>query len=814
MHKHYFIIAALLSFSSATVLSQISDPQTNRWLLQNPTSANRGEVLLQEGLQQIGENGRYSLAPFESPKLLQLKPEVQHLQLFLDGQNQLDSITSHDFSKFSDREVAALRKRYQTLYNMNDPRYREEAEYYLGYIDYADGKYESALNHFDALPVENKYQETVPYYRMQILFAQGKWEEAIQAIDTYVPQNQAYQLEALRIKGECQLQNGNLVEARNTFRKYLEETENPLPASAYNAGILEYDAENYAQAAKYAQIGTQATHPQLKQLSYMLVGNSMLQLDQSQQALLAFEQAATIEDGNQEVKEAAAYNVCAVSYSTKSNLYGDEIKLLENFLNTYPTSKYADLVSGYMVDIYSTTRNYESALQSIEKIKQPSPSILKAKQHIYYQLGVQHYLNGEYEEAKAQFNRSVQMGNFDPVVWSESMFWRGESRFHLSSYQEAIDDYKLFLRQKQTRSQSDLLAAAYYSMGYAQMMLSDFSSAIHSFSTYIAQPKERGTQGYVDGMLRLADCYYYTRQFHTAEGYYHTASDYESNQLDYALFQEALMMGLQKRYAEKQDRLDELITNCEQSDLVDDAWLDKGRTSLLQNAAPQAITYFQQVLDNYPESPIAPMAAVELAMTYNNLGQTEAAQKIYQLVAERYPDTEAAQTAAEDLHTLGVQQNIAELPKLYEAGKYQQLLDAYRQLQSENIDFRDAQTMRLLAGKSHLALNQQKEALKLLEEAAQELRTASGSEAKYLIAETYFLNGQLPEAQQCASELIQSGTPHQYWLARAIILTSDIMRRQDDTFTADEYLKSLQQNYQGKNDDIATRIAERLSTSH
>ena len=814
MHHHYSIILALLGAFPLQMQAQVTDAQTNRWLLQNPTSAERGEVLLQEEMRQIAENGNYSLGAIRIPQLHQIKPSMQHLQVFFDGQNQLDSLSNSNLTKLPAKEAAALRKRYETLYKIGDPRYQEEAEYYLGYLDYADGQYESALNHFDALPNDSKYQETVPFYRMQILFAQGRWQEAIQAIDTYTPDEKNFQLEALRIKAECQLQNGDLDAARNTYRKYLNETDSPLPGAAYNAGILEYDAEEYVQAAKDAGIATKTEHPQLRQLSYMLAGQSFLQLNQPQQARLAFEQAASVADGNRDVQEAAAYNVCALAYSTRTSLYGDEIQMLENFLNTYPTSSYADRVSTFMADIYSTTRNYESALNSISKIKQPGTSILKAKQRIYYQLGVQQYLNGDFEGAENWFDQSVRMGGIDPTVWSESLYWRGESRFHLTRYLGAIADYKQFLRQNKANSQSELFAAAYYSLGYAQMMQTDYAAAIQSFSSYIAQPNERGTQGYVDGMLRLADCYYYTRQFQKAEGYYHTAGDYESNQLDYALFQEALMMGLQKKYDRKQQKLDELIENCSQSDLVDDAWLDKGRTSLLQNDAPQAIRSFQEVLDKYPDSPIAPQAAVELAMTYNNLGQTEAAQKIYQLVAERYPDTEAAQTAAEDLHTLSVQQRITSLPKLYAEGQYQQLIDTYQQLQSENIDFREAQSMQLLAGKAYLTLNPQQEGLSMLGKASQELRTAAGSEAKFLIAETYFRNGKLADAQQTASELIQSGTPHQYWLARAIILTSDILRTQGDTFTADEYLKSLQQNYQNTDDDIASLIAERLSASN
>ena len=120
--------------------------------------------------------------------------------------------------------------------------------------------------------------------------------------------------------------------------------------------------------------------------------------------------------------------------------------------------------------------------------------------------------------------------------------------------------------------------------------------------------------------------------------------------------------------------------------------------------------------------------------------------------------------------------------------------------------------MQLLAAKAHLKLGQKEQALPLLNDASNELRTASGCEAKYILAQLAFDEKDIEKASQLDSELIQSGTPHQYWLARGIILMSDIIRQQGDAFTADEYLKSLQQNYTTE-DDVQILIRERLQAS-
>lgn len=802
MKKTYLTLSCMCSI--LCLQAQIIETTDARWLQRNPASPERAERILEIERQQILESGTYNMLPFFEPVISQIAPSKQYLQQFFEGQRDLYKMHLNGEADFT-----KLRNRYEQLYYANDPAYRAEAEYYLGYIDYAEGKYTSALAHFANLPTDEKFSRSADFYVMQIQFAQGNYEAAFSAMQrldgsSYLTKEQ--EAETTRIKAECLMIQGDYASALQLFKSYLQLTSKPIASSAYNAAVLEYKEQNFQATVQNASHATTSPDPALRQLAYMIIGQSNLQLGENQQARLAFEQASQGPD--MKVSEPAAYNVCAITHAGNYAMWDDEVHLLEEFLNTYPTSVYADRVSTFLSEVYTTTRNYEAALTSINKVRKPNNDLLKAKQRLLYQLAIQQYVNGQYNLANQQLTECVNMGNLNIATQAQAYFWRGESRYHLADYAGAVADYQQFVRINPRTVQPDMLGSAFYSQGYAYMKQQRFADAINSFTQFVSQPKSND-ETYNDGMVRLADCYYYTRQFSAAEDAYHTVANNFGNQADYALFQEALMLGLQKQYTKQQDVLNNLISRYPQSDFVYQAWLSKGQTAQLQNNNEEAVRSFQQIVDNYADCPVAPQAAVQLAMTYNNMGKTSDAQRIYQLVADRYPNTDAATTAAEDLKTLSIQQRVASLPELYKAGKYEELIDTYQQLSQQNIDFRDRQTMQLLAAKSHLALNQVNHATSLLIEASNDMRTASGAEAKYLLAQKEFNADNLTESQNIVSQLIQSGTPHQYWLARGIILLSDIYKKQGDSFTASEYLKSLKQNYTA-DDDIQSLIDSRL----
>lgn len=113
--------------------------------------------------------------------------------------------------------------------------------------------------------------------------------------------------------------------------------------------------------------------------------------------------------------------------------------------------------------------------------------------------------------------------------------------------------------------------------------------------------------------------------------------------------------------------------------------------------------------------------------------------------------------------------------------------------------------------KAYVALKQWSNAQPDLTVLATEVRTAQGAEAKYLLAQSYFELKDYEAAEAQVMEFTRMNTQQQYWLARALILLSDINRERGELFQARQYLLVLQQNYTGHSDDIAELISGRLA---
>ncbi len=101
-------------------------------------------------------------------------------------------------------------------------------------------------------------------------------------------------------------------------------------------------------------------------------------------------------------------------------------------------------------------------------------------------------------------------------------------------------------------------------------------------------------------------------------------------------------------------------------------------------------------------------------------------------------------------------------------------------------------------------------AIELWQSVADDTDDLYGAKSAYAAAEALYNLGRIDEADEAATALASSRSPHRYWIARAFILRSDILASQDKKLEAREYLRALLQNYPGNETDIRVMAEQRL----
>jgi TolA-binding protein len=824
--------------------------------------------------------------------------------------------------------------------------YREAAAYYLAYINYAQGNYREALKEFTALKGDPEYREQALYYIAQMQFLLNQYGKVITAgeelLETYPdsPNN----TEICRILGNAYYHQGDHDRALTLLSEYAESAEAPLRGDLYLLGVCLYEKKSYRKAVQ-AFSETVREPDALTQNAYLYLGQCYLKLKDKNNARMAFEWAAT-SAYDRDVQETAMYNYALLIHETSFSGFGESVKIFEDFLNDFPDSQYADKVNDHLVEVYLTTKNYESALASISKIRQPSETIQAAKQNILFQLGAQAFTNRQPDEAVDYFSRAIAMKRHDAEAFANAYFWRGEAFYRLEQYGDATSDFRSYLNNAGDRS-GEIYALTYYNLGYSYFKQQQYASALPAFRQYAGLERNPSATSLADAYNRIGDCLFHSRQFAAAEENYTKAASLQPESADYALYQRGFVLGLQKDYQGKIVMMDRLIREYPESPYLDDALFEKGRSYVLLENDRQAADAFNRLIASYPQSTLARKAGLQLGLLYFNSNRSEEAIEAYKHVISSYPGSEEAKIAVQDLKSVYVDMNdvasyaayvnaiggsvrleaseqdsltyfaaerlftrgdsngarrslrnylgafpngafganasyylariafgekeYAEAKRHYSAvlaagetkfreealarkaeieymeKDYDAAIESFRQLQTiaESAGNRDAARLglmrcaqftgrqeealqaagellkgarlspeieaeaRYLRAKSWLALNERQKAEADLSILSKDIRTVYGAEARYLLAQSYFDRNETEKAEKELTDFISKGTTHQYWLARAFILLSDVYVRKGDDFQARQYLTSLQKNYRGR-DDIAGMIEQRL----
>ena len=447
--------------------------------------------------------------------------------------------------------------------------------------------------------------------------------------------------------------------------------------------------------------------------------SAALQLNKKAEAQKAFLTASQMKD-NTKVREQALYNYALTLHEQSAPT---TVSVMEQFLKEFPTSQYATAVSQCLTEVYMQKKDYSKALSAINKVQTPNADTQADKQKVLYNLAFQQLNQNHLQDALTYATQAVALGKQDAETYAESFYIKGDCNYRLGNYEQAANDLNTALNLGQQLAGRKLKNQdfAVYSLGYAYFKQQKYNAAITQFQRVLATVEDTSTGKSMkaDTYNRLGDCFLNTRNYGEANANYELAKKIYYSYGDYSILQQAYIEGLNGNYDKK-------------------------------------IQMIEQMLAEYPTSSLVPKALYEQGRAYVLSGKEDEASTIFSSIARRYPQSEYAQKAREEIVNMAT-----------------------------NIAIQDSIA------------------------AAQDSIANEVAKAPVVAAQQLYNEGQYQQAEELLNKAIDEGIAKPYWLAKAFILMSDIYRAEDRAVEAKQTLESLKANYK-EDDDVKTLIEERL----
>lgn len=563
------------------------------------------------------------------------------------------------YSAFVQKKYAEAKLEFAQLKD-HENRYQVVATYYYAYILYTEGLYSGALAAFQQIEEDATFSSIIPLYELQIYHALGNTQKVLEMGPELMENAKTAQRKAEigRLMGEALYKEGKYKEALPYLTSFFKNSSVvPDADGRFILGYCYYKTQYYDSAIYYFQ-GVLPLEPanDLKQTTLYHIAYCYAMQGNKKFAMNAFADAAKITDGNDVMREDAMYHQAQLAYELGLTPYHESLKVLEDFLRIYPNSPYSKRIYSYLVSIYMTSKNYDMALASLEKIPQRTPQLQEAEQRLYFNKGVESFKRRAYGTALSFFERCVQNG-YDENLTVRSYFWQGECQFVAGNYATARKAYERFISNAAAKHQPEYVQAL-YSLGYTAMEMVNYPLAVRNFEEYLKLPAGLGNAASVaDAFCRLGDCRYMQEAYETAVNAYTSALQKGYKPADYAYFQIALCQGARGMYPSKAEYLLKMIDQFPQSGYMPRIYSELAGTYMMMNDAEKALLYYGRLRDRYPRSPQAFLAWSKMGLIYFNRGENEEALRCFRHVVETNPSSEEGRQALVSIRNIYMSMN-------------------------------------------------------------------------------------------------------------------------------------------------------------
>lgn len=523
-----------------------------------------------------------------------------------------------------------------------DPSLRSDARFYLGAIAFDSGDYPRAEKLFALVNTATAPGDQVAAYLARIDFAQERWAKALGAARRLLRHpDGSDNPEMLRVAGESLCRLDKKDEGMPFLRKYLTLTKEPVPSAQYIVGVADYEEGDYDAALDKLNMVTENADGAIRQSAYLYIGQTLMNRGDNSAAMLAFDKA-TQSDADPGVREAAYYNYAVAKLAGGSLPFKSSAETLEEFLRRYPDGPYSARVAASLAEGYLADKDYEAALERLERVPNPPKRMLTLKQRVLYSLAWQSLVNNDLAAAETYVGRAAAIDGDDKALAEEVALLQGRVLADKGLNSKAVDYFRRYLDRTSAQAPNRLVAE--YGLAYALYSSGKRAEAEKAFGQLAAKATDNIILA--DAYSRLGDLRYAADDFAGAAAYYDKAYSANADGGDAALFNHARMLGYMRDYQGKLAALDSFRSRYPNSLMMPEALLETSQAQISLGRNAEAVDTYDTLIERYATTAAGRKAYLQKAMTLIDMARRPEAFEAYRNLISRYPTSDEAAQAA------------------------------------------------------------------------------------------------------------------------------------------------------------------------
>ncbi len=552
------------------------------------------------------------------------------------------------YSYFVKREFDKASVIFKNL-SLIDRKFYYPANYYYGLCMFLNSDFERAINSFKIIQNTEEYKNYIPYYLVQLYFYQGDYDKAIETGEEKLklPQVENY-YNIHQLVGQSYFLKKEYEKALSHLEIYEKNTAKLSEADFYHLGFLYHEGAKYKDAIRCLSELTSLKN-EIGQNSNYYIADCYMKTDDKESARTALKNAASM-DFDKSIKEESILN-----YGKLSSEMGYDREAINALMDITDSSPYYLETQNLLKNIFVNTKDYSTAQKTLEEFNNVSSYLYEAYQIVSYYKALQEINDLQYDKAEEDLLKAEKISR-DINTTIQTTYWLGDLNHKKGKYElsnQYLDKYFILVTGIENFEELTLPPFAHYVQGYNFYKLKNYPASIQHFlstiSTFKNQDiKDKNLKNRIinDSHIRLGDAYLNNKQLSEALNNYNTAITKKAENSDYAIFQKAIILGLQDKDFEKIAILVDLIDKYKGSGIRPPAIYELAETYSDINQAEKSYENYKKLVSEYKhESDICNKAYLKMGLISYNKGLIDESISNYKTVLSNNPNANSKKEA-------------------------------------------------------------------------------------------------------------------------------------------------------------------------